>query len=141
MFGDHIRVNPAADVPAGGNSREAGRNGANDLVEHVVGDFFVERADVAKAPHEHLERFQLDAGKVCNVFNREVRKIGLAGERAVAGELGNLHVDQIVPARMRVRKAVESGLRLRLGAGLAFGHGAQSVVRGGIQGSICLQWR
>jgi len=112
MLGHDVGVNPAAYVPPGRYSGEAGRNGHDDLVEHVVGDSFVEGADIAEAPHEHLERLQLDAGLVRDVLNGEVRKIGLAGERAVAGELGNLDVNQIVPARMRVREAVEGGLRL-----------------------------
>ena len=128
MFGDDVGVNPAANVPAGRNTGETGGNRGDDLVEHVVGDLFVERADVAEAPHEHFERFELNAGKVCDVFNREVREIGLAGKRAVARELGNLDVNQIIAARMRVREAVEGGLRLGLGAGLTFGHGARSVL-------------
>ncbi len=113
MLGDHIGVNPATDVPARGHSGETGGNGGNDRVEHIIGDFFVERADVAEAPHVHLERFELDTKLVRDVLNREVREVRLAGERAVAGELGNLDVDQIIPTRMRIRKSVQRGLRLR----------------------------
>ena len=112
MFGDDVGVNPAAHIPAGGDASETGGNGGDYFVEYVVGDFFVEGADIAEAPHEHLKRLQLDAGLIRDVLNGEVRKIGLAGERAVAGELGNLDVNQIVPAHMRVREAVEGGLRL-----------------------------
>ncbi len=111
MFGDHVRVNPAAYVPAGCYSGEARGNGGDNFVEYVVGDFFVEGADIAEAPHEHFQRFQLNARLICDVFNREMRKIGLARQRAVAGELGNLDVNQIIAARMRVREAVEGGLR------------------------------
>ena len=128
VLGHYIGVNPAAHVPAGSYAGETWCNGRHDLVEYVVGDFFVERAYVAEAPHEHFQRFQLDAGEVCDVFNGEVRKIRLAGERAVAGELGNLDVNEIVPTRLRVREAVEGGLRAGLGAGLTFGHGARSVL-------------
>ena len=140
MFGDDVGVNPAAHIPAGGDASETGGNGGDYFVEYVVGDFFVEGTDIAEAPHEHFQRFELNAGGVCNVFNREVRKIGLAGERAVAGELGNLNVNQIVAARMRVREAIERGLRLGLGAGLTFGHGACSMKCGVDEGRICLKW-
>ena len=125
MLRHHVGVNAAANVPAGCDSGKSWRNGGDYFVEHVVGDFFVERADVPETPHEHFQRFELDARLVCDVFNGEVRKVRLTGERAVAGELGDLDVNQIIPARMRVWEAVEGGLRLALGAGLTFGHDAR----------------
>lgn len=128
MFGDDVGVNPTANVPSSRNTGETGENRGDDFVEHVVGDFFVEGTDVSEAPHEHFERLEFDAGLISDVLNGEVREVGLAGQRAVAGELGNLDVNQIIPARMRVREAVEGGLRLGLGAGLTFGHGARSVL-------------
>ena len=113
MFGDDVGVNPAAYIPARGDSGETRGNGGNDFVEHIIGNFFVERADVAEAPHVHLERFELDAKLVRDVLNRKVREVRLPGERAVASELGNLDVDQIIPTRMRVGESVQRSLRLR----------------------------
>jgi hypothetical protein len=57
MLGNHVGVNPAAHVPAGGDAGEAWRDGGDDLVQHVVGDLLVEGADVAEAPHEHFSAF------------------------------------------------------------------------------------
>ena len=113
MLGDDVGVNPTPYVPARRHAGEAGRNRRDDFVEHVVGDFFVERADVPEAPHVHLECLELDAKLVRDVLNREVREVGLTGQRAMAGELGNLDVDQIIPRGMGVRKSVQGGLRLR----------------------------
>ena len=85
----------------------------------------MKRADVAEAPHVQLQRFELNAQLVGDVLNREVRKVGLAGERAMAGELGNLDVNKIIPRLMGVHKSVQRGLRLRglaCCSGFAFGH-------------------
>ena len=38
MLGNHVGVNAAAHVPAGGDAGEAWRDGGDDLVQHVVGD-------------------------------------------------------------------------------------------------------
>ena len=70
-------------------------------------------SDIAEAPHVHLQRFELDAQFVCDVFNGEVREVGLTRERAVARELGNLDVNQIIPSRMGIGKSVQRGLWLR----------------------------
>ena len=59
----------------------------------------MERALVAVAPHVHLQALQLDAELVADHVDREVREVGLAGQRAVAGELGDLELDHVVAAR------------------------------------------
>jgi len=113
MLGDHIRVNPATHVPARRDAGKSRRNRRHDFVEYVIGHFFVKRTDIAEAPHVHFERLELDAKLIGDVFNGEVREVGLTGEWAMAGELGNLDVDQIIPGRMGVGKSVQRGLRLR----------------------------
>ena len=111
MLGNDVCINSATHVPARRDSGEARLDGSDDFVEYVVGDFFVECADVSEAPHEHFERFQLDARLVRDVLDREVREVRLARERTVAGELWNLNVDQIIPSCMRIGERVELGLR------------------------------
>ncbi len=111
MLGHHVCVNSAAHVPACGDAGEARLDGRDDFVEHVVGHFFVERAGVPEAPHEHFQRFEFDAGLIGDVFDREVREVRLARERAVAGELRNLNVNQIIPSCMGVGERVKLGLR------------------------------
>ena len=111
VFSHDVGVNPAADIPACGDTREARLDGRDDFVEHVVGDFFVKRTDVSETPHEHLERLELDACLVGDVLDGEVREVRLARQRAMAGELRNLNVNQIIPTRMRVGERVKLGLR------------------------------
>ncbi len=113
MLRHHVGINPATNVPARRYASESGRNCGDDLVQHVIGHFFVKSADVAEAPHVHLERLELDAKRIGDVLNGEVREVGLTGERAVAGELRNLDVDQVIPTWMRVGESVQRGLRLR----------------------------
>lgn len=111
MLGHHVCVNPAAHVPACGDAGEAWLDGRDDFVEHVVGDFLVKRADVSEAPHEHFQRLELNAGLVGDVLDREVREVRLACERAVAGELRDLDVNQIIPSCVGVGERVKLGLR------------------------------
>ena len=98
MLSHNVGVNSAPHVPTRCDARKSWRNGRDDFVEHVIGHLLMERADIAEAPHVHLERFEFDAKLIGDVLNREVREVGLTGERAVSGELGNLDVDQIVPS-------------------------------------------
>lgn len=47
-------------------------------------------------------------------------KVGLASQRAEAGELGNLHVDQVVPAGLGIGEGLE-------GFSGATGHGVLNL--------------
>jgi hypothetical protein len=60
----------------------------HDVVEDRVGHLLVERALVAVAPEVHLQALQLEAQLVADHVDREVREVGLPGQRAVAGDSG-----------------------------------------------------
>src|ERR1700712_4686937 len=92
----HVGVDAAAHVPLGRDAREARLGGGHDVVEDGVGHLLVERALVAVAPHVHLQALQLDAQLVADHVDGEVREVGLAGQRAVARELGDLELDKVV---------------------------------------------
>ena len=98
---------------------------AHFTIEYIADELCIE----LKALKMYMWSFR-DIGafheKVTNdVLNGEVREVGLAGERAMAGELGNLDVDQIIPSCMSVGESVQRGLGLgglAYCSGLAFGH-------------------
>jgi hypothetical protein len=113
----HIGVEPATHIPAPSDPREARRDRRNDLIEEIISHFLVKRCGIPKTPHEKLQRFELYAALVGYVFDGEMREIGLPGEWAQAGELGDLDVDEVVARRVSVLKGVEARLRR---AGLAF---------------------
>jgi hypothetical protein len=127
MFGNDVRVNPAAHIPAPGDSHVARFDRLREHVANIVSDLFMKGTDVAKTPHIDFQRFELDTTFVGDVINRDVREIGLPGERAMAGELRNLNVDQIVAIGVGVLEGVElCGRGKRLGAPCsgAFAEGA-----------------
>ncbi|TMG74921.1 MAG: chromosome segregation protein SMC, partial [Betaproteobacteria bacterium] len=72
----------------------------------------MEGALVAEGPDVELEAFQLNALSVGNVVEIEGGEVGLPGPRAKAGELRNLHADQIVAARAWIGKALQRLARL-----------------------------
>jgi hypothetical protein len=152
MLGHHAGVDAAAHVPVGADAGITRGGGLDDVVEDRVGHLFVERAFVAVAPHVHLQALQFHAELVGHDLDRELGEIGLAGERAQAGEFGDLEADQVVALRRRVAEGVQvlrRGRRrigrqrslirrrfwIRLGA--AFGHGIGCVWIRGWQGARC----
>src|SRR6266849_9771478 len=99
-------------MEAGGEAQKPRREQLDEVVADPVRDRFVEGAFVAEGPDVELEAFQLDALAVGNVVEIEGGEVGLPGPRAKAGELRNLHADQIVAARARIGKALQRLARL-----------------------------
>lgn len=62
----------------------------------MVGDVFVETADVAVGLQIHLERLQLDAKIARDVGEGQFAEVGLTGFRAEAGELRTDRFDLVV---------------------------------------------
>ena len=89
----HVGIDAAAHVPLGRDAQKARVDGLDHVREDVVGHLLVEGALAAVAPHVHLQALELDALLVGDAVDREVREIGLAGQRAEAGELGDLELD------------------------------------------------
>ena len=73
-----------------------------DLVRHRL----VEGPPVAERPDIGLQGLQLHAQPVGDVLELESREIRLAGFRAQAGELRNLHPDRVVALGRRIRKGL-----------------------------------
>ena len=100
---DHdIRIDAAAHIPLRHQAQVTRRGQLHEVVEDGVGHFFVEGAFIAVRPHVLLEGFQFDVLFVGDVVNHDDRKIGLAGQRAEAGEFGDLEVDEVISFRIRV---------------------------------------
>ena len=59
-------------------------------------------AVIAEGMQEQLERFALDDPFAGHVIDHEMREVRLAGHRAKAGELRDLHVDPVVALRRRI---------------------------------------
>ena len=96
MFGNHGRIDAAADIELGCQSGKSGRHDGSQVVQNLVGDGFVERALIAITPHVLLQCLELYAALVRNVFQVQGCKIRLPGFRAQAGELGDPDSDRIV---------------------------------------------
>src|SRR5579872_6341703 len=106
-LGDNGRVDSTAHVEARCQAQEARVHGALEVVGDLVGDCLVIRAAIAERPDVELQRFQLHAQLVGHELEIERRKIGLAGARAQARELGNLHADRVVAIGARIRKSFQ----------------------------------
>lgn len=106
MLDDDSRKDAAAYVPASGQSKKARADGGDQIVEYPVGHRFVKRAFIPERPHVLLQRFQLDVAAIGHAVNDQQRKIGLARQRTQTGELGDLEVDQVIPARVWVWKNI-----------------------------------
>ena len=107
MLDHDIGENAAAHIPFGGQAREAGGGGGDNVVKNGVAHFFMERALVTVAPCIQLQALELDALFVRYIVEQHGGEIGLPGERAQAGEFRNLHVDVKVPLGRRIRKCIE----------------------------------
>src|SRR5579859_2880970 len=107
MLRDDRGVDAPADVEACLQAHEPGLRCPYEVLQDVVGDGLVERANVAIGPDVELERFQLDAKLVGHVVEQERREVRLAGHRANAGELRDLHVDPVVTPARWIRKSLQ----------------------------------
>ena len=101
------RANPAPNVPIALDLGPPRRDSGNKIVQDAVGDILVECPFVPVGPQVELERFKFDAQLIRDVFDNEMRKIRLAGERTDAGELRSVESDDIVAIGVRIGKRVE----------------------------------
>ncbi len=112
MLCDDCRKHTTADPKLGRQSCETWCGGSNDIVKNFVGYRFVKLAFIAKRPDVELEALQLDAALGGNVVQVQRREIGLSRFWAQASELGNLHMNEEFPLRLRVGKYLEMLSRL-----------------------------
>ncbi len=69
----------------------------------------MEGAVVAVGEHEQLQRLRFDHPLVGDIVDDEMGEIGLPGDGAEGGELGDGEADQVVEIRMWVGHPVEHG--------------------------------
>jgi chromosome segregation protein len=107
MLGDDVGKDAAAHVELCSEPHEARFGGRDQVVQYAVGDIFVKMSFFAERPHVKFEAFQFDALFIGDVIQDQCGEIRLSGLRAQAGELGNLHVDVVITARIRVREGFQ----------------------------------
>src|SRR5580698_8191481 len=107
MLHDDGGVDSAANVEFGHQTHEARRRCANQLAQDLVGHRLVKGAPVAERPDVQLQRFQLDAALIGDVFELESREVRLTGLRTQAGEFREGHPDGVVAFRRGIRKGLE----------------------------------
>ncbi len=107
MLGRHGREDPAAHVPLRRQAHEARGNGLDQIVQDGIGHRLVKRAFVAIRPHVKLQAFQLDIALVGHEVEHHRREVRLAGQRAQARELRDLHSHPVIALRRRVGESFE----------------------------------
>ena len=107
VLGNHCREDPATDIPACGQAHEPRFSDCHHVVEDLVGDRLVKGALITVRPHVELERLELEVLLFGNVVQAERGEVGLTGQRAQAGELGNFNMDQVVSRRLWVGESLE----------------------------------
>ena len=110
MFRNHAGKDAAANIEFCGQAHESGLRGRNKVIKNAVGHGLMESTLVAIGPDIQFEAFELDAPLVCDVIEVERGKIRLAGLRAQAGKLRNLHANQKIALRIRIREGFETGV-------------------------------
>src|SRR6476661_6270845 len=117
---DHA-LDPAAQVEVAHHDHRPRRARRNEIVENAVHRTLVEDPVVAKAPEIELEALELEArgrgivrdangGKIRRTTfeQREHLRITLdPAKRTERRELGGLHVDLVIPVRIRIGKRLE----------------------------------
>src|ERR1051326_3657940 len=118
----------AADVEGRANGQLAGFQGGYEIVEDRVNNGLVEDPFIAIREKVELEAFHLDASLVGDISDGDGGEIGLAGDRAEAGEFGEGEFYFVVPAGSWVGKGVEDRARLPELGGGEEGFAAQVMV-------------
>jgi hypothetical protein len=118
----YIALDAAADVEVADDLDPAGPGGGDEVVEDTVRHVLVEGALLPIRPHVELQRLQLHEVLVGDVADPHRREIGLAGQRAQAGELRHRHRDLVVTIGVRVRHHLERLRRLARHGAIIPGH-------------------
>lgn len=138
VVGEGVDGDAAARVEDAEDFEVARLQGGDQVVEDDVDDVLVEVAAVAEAAEVELEGLRLDHFLVSHVADQDCRPVGLAGDRAEAGELDAFEERPVVALRVLVGEdlqqlrivavgivggAAEGGQLGALGGGLLYGLG------------------
>src|SRR5262249_23262189 len=102
----------AGRIPISADAQEFRLEQGDEFLSDRDGAVLVESADVAEAAEIELERLRLQQPFSRRVVDDEVRKIGLAGDRAERGEFRRAETRDIVGVGIGICDAIK-GRRLR----------------------------
>lgn len=131
VVGEGVDGDAAARVEDAEDFEVARRQGFDQIIEDDVDHVLVEVAAVAEAAEVELEGFRLDHLGIGHVADQDRRPVGLAGDRAEAGELHALQQCPVVALRVLVGEDLQQlgVVAVRVGCGAA--EGGQFGARGG----------
>ena len=109
-FHDDGRVDAAPDIEARREPQEARVCRCIKMVGDLIRHGLVKGSTVAERPDVQLQRLQLHTQPVGNIFELQGREVRLAGFRAQAGELRDLHPDGVVALGRGIGKSFEISL-------------------------------
>src|SRR5207245_9541374 len=84
----------------------------NEIIADACGAAFVKGSLVPEGPDIEFQAFQFHALSVRDIVEKKRCEVRLSGLRAQAGELRDLHPDQIVATRARIGKTLKRLARL-----------------------------
>ena len=102
VFGDDGRVDAAAYVELRAQAQKTRRKCCDQIVGDRIGHRLVEGPGIAERPHIQLQRLELDAARVRDVFEVQGREVRLAGLRAQAGEFRHADADRVIAPRLGI---------------------------------------
>src|SRR4029079_2084007 len=108
---EHVDGNAAARIPIAADPEPGGIDKLDDALADGDGRVFMEGAHIAVAREIELERLRLHQPFAGRIVDNEMREIRLAGHRAETGEFRAGEARDISRVAMRVRHALEHGLR------------------------------
>ncbi len=104
VFGCDGGMDAAAHEELAGHLHPPRLAGGHQVVQNLVDHRLVERPLIPVRPQIQLERLQLDTLVIGHVMDFDMGEIRLAGARTQAGELRALHIDLVIPVRVRVEE-------------------------------------
>ena len=130
------RMNPAAHEKIADHLGIMGAHGGHDIIQNFVGAFLVKSSFISVRPKIELQRFQLDAFFIRNVFDVQGGKIRLAGFGADAGEFRTAEFDEIFPVRLWIWEDIKVLLRFRGHPGFLPSRRVIGICSGGVVGCV-----
>src|SRR5438874_13018207 len=85
---EHVDRDAAARVPIAGDAQPARRRRRDQPARDLQCAVLVEGGVVAEGTEEQLQGLAFEDHRIGHVIDHEMRKIGVAGDREQAGELG-----------------------------------------------------
>ena len=107
MLSGHGQGQAAARNEAPLDTHPARMASGDEVVEYAIDDRFVKRMHVAIGGQVELERLGLNAAVVGHVFDDDLGKVGLVGDRAKRCKVRTINANGVIPPRGGVGKGFE----------------------------------